>query len=287
MPRELIVRTPENVEITHSLAGIGSRFIALLIDHLIQLTLLLLLLFGIFFLIGGFQDWLSGLDEIANLSGWAYAALFLGYFLLFWGYFIYFETAWNGQTPGKRLMHIRVVKDNGSPVDFFSAAIRNIVRIIDALPSGYTIGVISMFFSSSYKRLGDYAAGTVVVKEYRDEPGSTSKVQSSTSELSEDPALNLEPETLNSYGQEGPETIPGVSIAGVSRVTREEYDAARRFLDRRGDLPKEVSDSFARRIAEPILARLDMAPDDPDSYPYDLFLEILVRDYLRWHDRGF
>jgi uncharacterized RDD family membrane protein YckC len=167
MPRELVVRTPENVEITHNLAGIGSRFMAVFIDHTLQFVSWLLLYYFLKFLIGGFDDWLSMVGDLTNFSSWALALLAVGSFLIFWGYFILFETLWNGQTPGKRLVHIRVVKDNGSPVDFFSVATRNLVRIIDFLPTPYAAGVICMFFSPSYKRLGDYAAGTLVVKEYR------------------------------------------------------------------------------------------------------------------------
>jgi uncharacterized RDD family membrane protein YckC len=285
MPREIVVRTPENVEITHSLAGIGSRFIAVVIDHLIQIVTLLLLLFGFIFLIGGVTNWLSGLDELANLSGWVLASLVLAYFMLFWGYFILFETLWNGQTPGKRAVRIRVVKENGSPVDFFSAAIRNIVRIMDWLPSGYAAGLLTMFFSPTYKRLGDYAAGTVVVKEYRD-AGHTPSPASGRLE-SPPEAGNPEGGAMDWTAEGPPAEIPGVTVVGVSMVSREEYDAARRFLDRRGDLPKDVAASFARRIAEPILARLDMTPDDREGYPYELFLETLARDYLRWRDRGF
>ncbi|MBW3622892.1 MAG: RDD family protein [Armatimonadetes bacterium] len=286
MPRELAVRTPENVEITHALAGIGSRFLAVLVDHTIQVALLLLLLFGMGFLVGGLRDWAGGLDDLANLSGWAFALLIAFGFLIVWGYFIYFETAWNGQTPGKRLLNIRVVKDNGSPIDFFSAATRNIVRFIDFLPSSYAIGIIVMFFSPAYKRVGDYAAGTVVVKEYREPKRPRSGVEETPSgeRRNETP----DPEPGSSTGEEEPPAeVPGVTVSGISRVTREEYDAARRYLDRRGELPKPMGAAFARRIAEPILHRLDMAPESLDDYDYDLFLETLTRDYLRWQDRGY
>jgi uncharacterized RDD family membrane protein YckC len=87
------------------------------------------------------------------------------FFVLWWGYFITFETLWNGQTPGKRLMKVRVIRMSGYPVTFLDAVVRNLVRIIDFLPLLYGIGVTTMFISSQSRRLGDYAAGTIVVKE--------------------------------------------------------------------------------------------------------------------------
>ena len=290
MPRELAVRTPENVEITQSLAGIGSRFAAIFIDHSIQGVTALILMSAMVLLVGGVRDWFTTLDDIANLSGWAIAILVLLYFLLFWGYFIFFEAFWNGQTPGKRLLNIRVVKENGQPIDFFTAAIRNIVRIVDLMPSAYAAGVTTMFFSPAYKRLGDYAAGTVVVKEYREAKPQNSKAESRRSNAPESDPVPAETPSFSPYDTaplDERSDIPGVTVPSIRHVTRDEYDAARRFLDRRADLPGEMSATFARRIAEPMLARHDLVPEDPDRYPYELFLETLAHDYLRWQDRGY
>jgi uncharacterized RDD family membrane protein YckC len=285
MPRELIIRTPENVEITHSLAGIGSRFIAVMIDHVLQVFFMLLISLSVVYAVQGTEGWHQVMDETANLTGWALAALIVSMFLIFWGYFIFFEVLWNGQSPGKRVVQIRVVKDNGQPVDFFSSAVRNIIRIFDMQPGmTYGIGVASMFFSPAYKRIGDYAAGTVVVKEYVEpkprQPRRERRKRKTqpTENLIEKPAETVPDE-------EG--TIPGVSIEAIRRVSREEYEAARRFLDRRADLDSSVAGALARRIAEPILARLDMTPDDPERYPYVVFLETLAQDYMRQQDLRF
>ena len=287
MPRELILRTPENVEITHNLAGLGSRFVALTIDHLIQgliAFLSLILFFGGFGALASLLTSEAAPEAPLNLASWMIGLIIAFYFMLFWGYFILFETFWNGQTPGKRLMNLRVVKENGRPIDFFSSSARNLVRIIDYLPGMYGVGAVTMFFSPSYKRVGDYVAGTLVVKEYREE-----KPRERNS-----PAPNQasSPGAVSGYGTpesdggfpETPEEVPGVTVSGIGRVTREEYDAARRDLDRRDSLPPHLAGDLSRRLAEPILHRLDMTPADPERYPYDLFLETLARDYIRWQE---
>jgi uncharacterized RDD family membrane protein YckC len=285
MPRELIIRTPENVEIAHSLAGIGSRFIAALIDHVFQLVLILAAFFAVTYGFQGSEGWQRILDETINITGWALAVMITTIFLIFWGYFIVFEVLWNGQTPGKRAVQIRVVKDNGQPVDFFSSAVRNVIRILDFQPGvTYAVGVVSMFFSPSYKRVGDYAAGTVVVKEYVEaKPGRPRRApKKKDSERTPEPV-----ETTGVIASEEDSYVPGVSIEAIRQVTRDEYDAARRFMDRRADLNPTLADDLARRIAEPILSRLNMTPDAPERYPYSLFLETLAHDYIRQQDMRF
>ncbi len=283
MAREFTVTTPENVEIIYTLAGIGSRFAAVLLDHLLQGLLLVSVVLAALAFIGGLSNWMGGVDDLFNLSGWAMGALAFAYFLIIWGYFIVFEAVWNGQTPGKRWLNLRVVKENGQPVDFFTSAIRNLVRILDALPTAYGIGVTCMFFSPAYKRVGDYAAGTVVVKEYRDPSSSPSPPAS----LRQEPAFPFPvPETAGFAEDEAAgtplfEETPGVTIPFIGDVTREEYEAAHRFMDRRGELAAPVAAEIARRLATPILARLDMTPSDADSYPYGQFLEELCRDFMR------
>ena len=81
------------------------------------------------------------------------------------GYFAMFEAFWNGQTPGKRWTHLRVIKDSGRPINAYDAILRNLLRIVDNLPTLYAIGIVTMLISKENKRVGDYAAGTVVVHE--------------------------------------------------------------------------------------------------------------------------
>jgi uncharacterized RDD family membrane protein YckC len=278
MPREFVVTTPENVEITHSLAGIGSRCIALILDHLLQGAAFFAFLFLLALAVGGMDEWAGIWNDTLNLSGWAWAAMIVFGFLVFWGYFILFETIWNGQTPGKRFVKIRVVKDDGRPIDFFASAIRNVVRILDMMPGVYAVGFFTMFISPAWKRVGDYAAGTLVVKEYRE--GAPKRMR--TGRLSRADLIEERPSppVIEPTGEEEA-AIPGVTIDAIFMVTKDEYETARRYLERRGDLSESVSDTLARKIAEPILSRLEMTPEAPERYPYGLFLERLARDYIR------
>ncbi len=94
-------------------------------------------------------------------------------FLIFAGYFILFEWLWNGQTPGKRLLKLRVIREDGRPITLWEAMARNLLRIFDAIPGFvlpvYSIGLISIFLSRRDQRIGDMFAGTVVVRERTDE----------------------------------------------------------------------------------------------------------------------
>jgi len=149
------INAPEVIGVSYPIAGIGSRFLATALDFLIVLAALIAILVGTIAL--------AASNRVA-----ADAAVILGstlIFLLIFGYYVAFETLWSGRTPGKRLIHLRVLKTTGYPIGFVDAAIRNVVRIADFLPGFYGIGVVVMFISPQSRRLGDYAAGTIVVKE--------------------------------------------------------------------------------------------------------------------------
>jgi uncharacterized RDD family membrane protein YckC len=106
-------------------------------------------------------DWFDGPKHIVL------PLMILGAFLLFWGYFLLFEWLWNGQTPGKHLMHLRVVKDGGYPISFFDSVVRNLLRVVDCYlpPFFFAVGIVCIFVHPRHKRLGDLAARTVVVVE--------------------------------------------------------------------------------------------------------------------------
>ena len=152
----LNIETPENVAFGYSIAGIGSRFLATLIDTIFVSIIQLLVMLPVLFFIG-FQI------AMENLTNWVLALFSLLGFVFFWGYYIFFELIWNGQSPGKRIVGLRVVRRDGTPVTLSEVLIRNLLRIIDLLPSAYGIGLISMFLDSQSRRLGDMAAGTLVV----------------------------------------------------------------------------------------------------------------------------
>ena len=154
------VETPEQVAFRLERAGMGARSLAAIIDTLILAVLYFLGLIGAGVGIGFF----GAVEEDA--PQWVIALMIVTFTFLIWAYYIGFELAWNGQTPGKRLMSIRVTGDRGVPVAPAQVVIRNLMRLID-VQFAYAVGLIAMFASSEEKRLGDMAAGTVVVSEKR------------------------------------------------------------------------------------------------------------------------
>jgi len=155
-----VVETPENIRFGYDTADIGSRFLAILIDSLIQSVLYLVLVIAVIIVAGN----LSQLELPRLVNALLAVTLLLFIFMIQFGYFIFLEIFMGGQTPGKRLFNLRVVKDNGYPLSPLDSIIRNIVRIVDFFPFAYGIGVITMFLNRRAKRLGDFAAGTLVVK---------------------------------------------------------------------------------------------------------------------------
>lgn len=155
----LNIDTPENVVFGYNLAGVGSRFLAALVDSLLIGLIQLLFLAPLFY----FLYRSDFFDDLA--TAWIVGLFSLLAFVFFWGYYILFELAWNGQSPGKRLAGIRVIRSDGTPVTLSEILIRNLVRIVDFLPSAYGVGVIVMFADKHSRRLGDMAAGTLVIHD--------------------------------------------------------------------------------------------------------------------------
>ena len=160
------VVTPENIAFEYRLAGPFWRLPAYLLDLLIRLAIFGILLGCALFIFGSL-----GAMEVGIL------VLLLGWLVLAWFYGGLFETFWNGQTPGKRVMQLRVISRDGRPVSGLQAVLRNILRVVDALPAyvlsaefvlpTYLVGLTSATCSSHYQRLGDLACGTIVVIEER------------------------------------------------------------------------------------------------------------------------
>jgi len=169
MDRNLDVRTPESIVFSYELAGLGSRFLALVLDILLQAGVFLALVFGLGLaaarIVPGRNVLSPDVEKIAGAV--AIALVVIVVFLLFFGYFIVFETFWNGQTPGKRALGIRVVRDGGYPVDFGAALVRNLIRVGELAFGFYAMSAVSMLVSAENKRLGDIAAGTIVVRDAR------------------------------------------------------------------------------------------------------------------------
>ena len=150
---DLVVATPERVSFDYQVAGLGTRAIAQILDLLILAGVLI----GIAFAAVAIGQ--------AGSSTIAYLLAVIGGFVVTFGYFWTCEAFWSGQTVGKKVFRLRAVGDRGEPMTFFQAGIRNIVRIVDFLPYGYGVGLVVLFVNGKGKRLGDLAAGTIVVKD--------------------------------------------------------------------------------------------------------------------------
>ncbi|HWS56278.1 MAG TPA: RDD family protein [Pyrinomonadaceae bacterium] len=260
----LIIETPERVPLHFALASIGNRFLACAVDHFLQ-TLALALVVLLFLLAGaGIREWESRLAEAPK---WALALLIVIVFLIWSGYFVFFEWVWNGQTPGKRWLRLRVIREDGRPITFWEAAARNLVRIFDMLPSSlYSVGLVAVFISSRDQRVGDMVAGTVVVREREAQAPSFEEVFSAPTS---DVALR------RSFK-------PVAFKAALTPLTEPEIEVVEAFLRRRWDLNERPRQWMAWRIATPILLKL--RPEyDPEQFTYEGFLEELLHRYRAAH----
>jgi uncharacterized RDD family membrane protein YckC len=259
----LIIETPERVPLHFALASIGNRFLACAVDHFIQILLMLCVVVAL--------QWAGLLveykDKLSEAPKWAYAALILAVFCIWSGYFAVFEWAWNGQTPGKRWLKLRVIREDGRPVTFWEAAARNLLRIFDMMPGVfYSVGLLSVFLSSRDQRVGDFVAATVVVREREDEsPTFDSVFSAATTDVAMRRAFK-----------------PVAFIADASVMTNAEIQVVETFLRRRWDLSDGVRQWMAWRVATPILYKIK--PDfDRESFTYEGFLEELLHRYRATH----
>ena len=149
-----MVATPERVSFDYQVAGLGTRAIAQVVDLLILSAILIVVI-----VMGALTGAAVGSDTVATLVE------VLGSFVVVFGYFWVSEAIWSGQTIGKKVFRLRAVGDRGEPLTFMQAGIRNVVRIVDFLPYGYGVGFVVLFVNGRGKRLGDLAAGTIVVKD--------------------------------------------------------------------------------------------------------------------------
>ncbi len=236
LDERLTLANAEGIDLDLVLAGIGSRTAALLLDLALQ-TLVTLLL--------GF---------VAEAFGDAgQAGLFVGSFLTIIAYPILSE-AFLGRTLGKAALGLRVVSVDGTPVTFVGAVVRNLVRVVDALPGVYTVGLIAILASRRNQRLGDLAAGTLVVVQGRDQAPSGG--QPGYERFALDPVLS-----------------PEAAGWDVSAVTAEEVSAARSFLGRRWDLQPEHRAKLAQTLAFQLLPKVSGVPLDGGP---EAFLERIV-----------
>ncbi|MFJ7726337.1 RDD family protein [Neobacillus sp. NPDC097160] len=157
----LDIKTPEYVSIQFQLAGLGSRAAAFIIDQLLLSVFNILILIALYFVMDG----MSSMPFFLTDSMLPVAITIIILFIVNGGYFFVFEFFSGGRTLGKKVVGIRVIQENGHSITLLSSFIRNLIRIIDSLPTAYFLGIVMIFFHSKHKRLGDLVAGTIVVHE--------------------------------------------------------------------------------------------------------------------------
>src|SRR5689334_10586131 len=157
----LDIQTPENIVFDYQIAGIGSRFLATLLDTILVGLLQLVVILVLVLIIKAYD----GSIFADPLSAWVLAIFGLITAVFYWGYYVFFEMLWNGQSPGKRWVGLRVIRSDGMPITLSESLIRNLARLVDFLPAAYGIGVVTMFIDKQSRRLGDLAAGTLVVQD--------------------------------------------------------------------------------------------------------------------------
>jgi uncharacterized RDD family membrane protein YckC len=224
---------PENVELTFDVAGVGSRTIAALVEYAV-------LYGGIVAAVIAFsmnRSVLRGMLRWLELPTWvrdlgdpaALAILVLLVFFAWWGYFVLFEITWNGQTPGKRLFGLRVVRRDGQPISVVASLVRNIVRAVDMF---LFLGLVVMTIDKQSRRLGDFAAGTLVIREAR--AGGRSLIDGVALPDNSDRATKIAP------------------LAG--KLSMEHYTLIREFFTRSrrmsGSHAQDLATSLAHELAE-------------------------------------
>lgn len=270
---QLNIETPEQVDLRFPIAGMGSRMLAIFFDSMIQVF--------IYVTLGLLAYVTSAYKEADNVlsaqsdtaSKWLVALFVLANFLALTGYFIAFESLWNGQTPGKRLMKLRVLKDSGRSMTVFESMTRNLLRFVDYFPSFYVVGLATMLLNRQNKRLGDLAAGTIVVHErVADQPGIAHTSRSLTASFQPTPAngRGLLP-TAQAAWSAGDRELPGDAVA---RLRSEDLHVIETFFSRALDLSPERRAVLAERVAATMCGRMQFSR--PETLPPERLLELIA-----------
>lgn len=254
----LSIDTPENVAFGYDVAGIGSRFLAAIVDTL--LILLLQLIVNIPLLLLGRVLLDTVVEDDSMLLVWLGALAGLVAFAFFWGYYIFFEVIWNGQSPGKRWVGLRVLRTDGTPITLVESIVRNLVRLIDFLPIYYGIGVVTMFINDQSRRLGDLAAGTLVVHD-RD----TVTLESLAA-------------TTKAPGAPPPSISAEIRQLPLDRLTERDVQVVEDFLRRRLELANTTT--MAKQLLQMLFERMDQPTPQPHySWETERMLADIVQAY--------
>jgi uncharacterized RDD family membrane protein YckC len=270
MQETVRIASPDQIDLEFDLAGSGSRFAAYLIDMVFMVVLVLGLVLLIITFIG--VTTLVAFNPAAHVgevvSSWAMAIIVIMVFLIQWGYFVFSESLMRGQTPGKKALGIRVLRDNGLPITFRQAVLRNLVRAADMLPPpSYLLAGIVSHFDRHGRRLGDMVAGTIVVREQF--------------------AFDVMPSTQHDWGatwmtrlehgHSGPVVLPH------GTVDAEHVGLIEQFMQRRQALPWDRRRELAGQILNPLLPLLDASWRPETTDPEALLGQMLqqARDTVK------
>jgi uncharacterized RDD family membrane protein YckC len=238
--------TPEAVVLEFETAGMGSRLLAAFVDSVIQLVLLVAVLVAA-----------AGLNSVGiGLGGAATGMLYFLLFLLVFGYPAGFETLWRGRTPGKAALGLRVVTVEGGPIRFRHAAIRAILGLVDKYLLSATVGVLALLLTRRNQRLGDLAAGSLVLRE------------------------RVGTRAPRAVAFAPPRGLEGYTASlDVAALGEEDYVTVRSFLLRAADLAPAVREAIAGQLARPIAERLRATP--PAGVPAEVFLACVAAAHQR------
>lgn len=221
-------QTPESVELAFTLAGVGNRTVALVVDYLLWSIVLIVSLIVFAFLYNS----LSGLPGVKN---WLIALQILLFFVIYVGYFVFFETLWRGQTPGKRYAKIRVIREDGRNAGLPQAILRSLLRVVDEL---MFIGLLLILFTKQEKRLGDWVAGTLVIQE---------------GQVVSPKAIDIQPEAQAVATRL-------MDTGKMGNLTPDDFAAIRRYLQRYPFLAKEAQDSVSATLGHQIREITNLEP---------------------------
>jgi len=232
------IETPEHVVFDYELAGLGSRIIAALVDLILVGFILLGLFLAVVLITGG----------VPRTGPWAAALGAVGAFLTFWGYPIFFEILWRGQTPGKRSLRMRVIQEGGYSLTPQVVIVRNLLRLVDFLPGAYFLGLLMMMLSPRYKRVGDWVAGTLVIRDQSAAAAPPRRRQA----------------TPIPAGEE--EKVAELRRAGMHHLPAEQIRLLREFLDRRLLLNAEARLRLADQLALGVCQNLRIPPERGEKF---------------------
>jgi uncharacterized RDD family membrane protein YckC len=257
-PESLMIQTPEQVGFEYALAGVGTRATAFLIDTAIRGLSIIFLVVALILLARLLRigDPFLMFEAPPKSWTWLVALALLFYGVVDLGYFLLFEALWNGQTPGKRLQRIRVIRLNGQPIGWLESSIRNILRAVDMWAGLYPLGLLVMFLSPRCQRIGDYAAGTVVVLEPRKAVPA--------GQMAQDPVA--------------PVQIPDMELH-ISTLAPQEYRLLKAFLQRRQGMDPAHRSRVARTVAHRLMRRWGIP--SRAGLSYESLLETVVEAYER------